>query len=570
MPIPLLRLLRGAGLAALVLAAPATAGATTLSGAYLAAMQADFRNDFAASGDYTARALALEPDNIGLLQNAVVARTVTGRIEEAALHAERLAGLMPQNQLAVLVRVAQALAAEDYDGADTLLIAAGPAMNPLLGGLLAGWIEVGREDFAAAQARFDALDGNDTLFAYGQYHKALALALAGDFVTAAGILEGDGGGPLHVNLGAVVAHAQILAQIDREEEALALLDATLSGGLPSEVLTELRDRIAAGEEVPFTVVAEARDGAAEAYFTLADALNANESERIALVHARLAVHIDADAVEARLVAAEIFERQEQYALAAEVLADLPPESPWFVSTEIRRANTQRAAGDAEAGIATLTALAASHGDRIEVQSALGDALRVEERYLEAAEAYTRAIELIDTPQLPHWVLYYTRAIAWERGGEWDRAEADFRKALELEPEQPLVLNYLGYSLVEQRRNLDEALDMIERAVAGQPDDGYITDSLGWVYYRLGRFDEALGPMMRAVELVPDDPVLNDHLGDVLWKLGRAREAEFQWRRALSFGPADELDMDRVRRKLEVGLDRVLEEEAAGTDAETDG
>ena len=566
-PVPILlsRLLRGASLAALVLCAPASLGAATLSGAYLAAMQADFRNDFVAAGDYTTRALMLEPENVGLLQNAVVARTVTGQVAEAALHAERLAELMPENQLAVLVRVAQALAEGDYDRADTLLIAAGPAMNPLLGGLLAGWIEVGREDFAAAQARFDALDGNDTLRVYGQYHKALALALAGDFVTAADILGGGGDGPLHVNLGSVVAHAQILAQIDREEEALALLDDTLSGGLPSEVLTELRDRIAAGEEVPFTVIAEARDGAAEAYYTLADALNANESERIALVHARLAVHIDADAVEARLVAAAIFERQGQYALAAEVLADLPPESPWFVSTEIRRANTQRAAGDGEAGIATLTALAESHGDRIEVQSALGDALRVEERYLEAAEAYTRAVELIDTPQLPHWVLYYTRAIAWERGGEWERAEADFRKALELEPDQPLVLNYLGYSLVEQRRDLDEALDMIERASAAQPDDGYITDSLGWVYYRLGRFEDALEPMMRAVELVPDDPILNDHLGDVLWKLGRAREAEFQWRRALSFGPADELDMDRVRRKLEVGLDAVLDEEAAGTD-----
>ncbi len=552
-------------LAASLSAGPAPAGAAGLSGAYLAAMQADFRNDFAASGDYTTRALTLEPENIGLLQNAVVSRTVTGQVAEAARYAERLAALTPANQLAALVRVADALANEDYDSADTLLIGAGAAMNPLLGGLLAGWIEVGREDFADAQARFDALDGNDTLIAYGQYHKALALALAGDFVSAARILEGDGSGPLHVNLGAVVAHAQILAQIDREAEALELLDATLSSGLPSEVLVELRDRIAAGEEIAFTEVRSARDGAAEAYYTLADALNANDSERIALVHARLAVHINPDAVEPRLVVAEIFDRQEQYALAAAVLADLPPDSPWFVSTEIRRAATQRAAGDAAAGIATLEALVASHGDRIEVQSALGDALRVDERYLEAAEAYTRAIDLIGTPQPPHWVLYYTRAIAYERGGDWDRAEADFRKALEFEPDQPLVLNYLGYSLVEQRRNLDEALDMIERASASQPDDGYITDSLGWIYYRLGRFDDALGPMMRAVELVPDDPVLNDHLGDVFWKVGRQREAEFQWRRALSFGPGDELDMERVRRKLEVGLDVVLEEEAAETD-----
>jgi Flp pilus assembly protein TadD len=240
---------------------------------------------------------------------------------------------------------------------------------------------------------------------------------------------------------------------------------------------------------------------------------------------------------------------------------VPKSSPWYVTAEIRRANTQRAAGDPEAGIATLTALASSDKDGIEVDSALGDALRMAERFPEAVVAYTRAIDRIETPKEPHWILFYTRGISNERAGSWPAAEADFRKALELQPDQPLVLNYLGYSLVERRENLDEALAMIEKAVRGQPDDGYITDSLGWVLYRLGRYQEAVEPMLRAVELTPDDPVINDHLGDVLWMVGRQREAEFQWRRALSFGPADDLDMDKIRRKLEGGLDAV---QGAGT------
>jgi Flp pilus assembly protein TadD len=330
-------------------------------------------------------------------------------------------------------------------------------------------------------------------------------------------------------------------------------------------LIDLRDRLARGEEVAFAQITRAEDGAAEAFLTLADALNTPDSDRLALIYARLAAHIRPDLIEARLLAAEVLERHEQYVLATEALDDVPPDSPWFVTAEIRRATTQRAAGDAEAGIATLAALAGRRPDLLEVHSAHGDALRVAERYEEAAEAYTRAIELIETPQPVHWPLYFTRAIAHERAGNWPPAEADFRQALELEPDQPSVLNYLGYSLVEQRRDLEEALDMIERAVAGQPDDGYITDSLGWVYYRLGRYEEALPQMLRAVELAPVDPVINDHLGDVLWKVGREREAEFQWRRALSFGPAEDLDMDRVRRKLEVGLDVVLDEEAAETD-----
>ncbi|MDG1429984.1 MAG: tetratricopeptide repeat protein, partial [Paracoccaceae bacterium] len=158
-----------------------------------------------------------------------------------------------------------------------------------------------------------------------------------------------------------------------------------------------------------------------------------------------------------------------------------------------------------------------------------------------------------------WYVYYVRGISYERLGEWDRAEADFRKSLELQPAHPQVLNYLGYSLMERRENLDEALDMIEEAVSLRPDSGYIVDSLGWVYYRLGRFEDAVVPMELAVELLATDPIVNDHLGDVYWKVGRDYEARFQWQRALSFDPEPQ-EADRIRRKLDVGLDVVLQDE----------
>src|SRR5690606_16124011 len=161
-----------------------------------------------------------------------------------------------------------------------------------------------------------------------------------------------------------------------------------------------------------------------------------------------------------------------------------------------------------------------------------------------------------------WVLYYTRGIAHERTKDWPAAEADFRKALELRPDQPAVLNYLGYSYLERKENYDEALAMIEKAVAERPDDGAIVDSLGWALYRLGRYEEAVGHLEKAVELMPVDSVVNDHLGDIYWAVGRTREAEFQWKRALSFEPDTEEEATRIRRKLEVGLDVVLKEEGA--------
>ena len=550
----------------LLVASPSVAGASSLSGAYLAAMQADYRDDYAEASAYFDEALALDPGNPGLLTNAVVSSVAMGEVDKARVLADRLETIDAGNQIAMLVRLADVIADGNFVEADTILSAADDgAMNPLLGGLLGGWIEVGKEDFPAASARFDAMKGNDALAAYGQYHKALALGYAGDFVSAAEILAGDADGPLHLNRAAIVAHAEILAQIGREKDAVAVLDEALSGGVPDAPIIALRDRLAASDEVPFDLIGSPGDGAAQAFLTLADALNGEDSERVALVHARLAAHIEPELAEADLLAADILESQEQYTLASAALSAIPDDSPWYVSSQVRLADTQRASGDADAGIATLTALAAGNQDRIEVNSALGDALRMAERFPESVSAYSKAIDKIEAPRAAHWVLYYTRGIATERAGNWPAAESDFREALKLEPGQPLVLNYLGYSMVEQQENLDEALGMIEQAVRAQPDDGYITNSLGWVYYRLGRYQDAVPPMLRAVELTPDDPVINDHLGDVLWMVGRQREAEFQWRRALSFGPADDLDMDRVRKKLDVGLDAVLSGEKDSQD-----
>ncbi|WP_424927195.1 tetratricopeptide repeat protein [Amaricoccus tamworthensis] len=565
MPKTLANLTRAAFLAVALTAGAAPASALNLSGAYLAAMQADFRDDYAPAAEYYERALRKDPENAGLLQNSVVMLAAMGRIGDAREQADRLSELMPENQVAILVRLSDAIANKDFEGALEILNASGNTVNPLLEGLLEGWIHAGMGDFTAAQEQFDSMTASDALEAYGQYHKALVLALAGDFNSADRIMDGDANGPLHLNRSSLLAHAQVMAQVGQTEEAIAVLDGALANGVPDAALVSLRDRLASGEEVVFTHITSAARGAAEAYLTLAEAMDGRESSRVSLIHAQLAAHIDPDLTEARMLSAELLEEQGQFELAGAALAEIPATSPWFVTSQIRRATIENSAGNIDRGIEVLEELAATEPDRVEVHSALGDALRSAERYEEAVTAYTDAIDLVENPVRSHWVIFYTRGISNERADDWPAAKADFRKALELEPNQPLVLNYLGYSMVEEGEELDEALELIEAAVAARPDDGYITDSLGWVLYRLGRIEEAVPHMLRAVELTPDDPIINDHLGDVLWKAGRKREAEFQWRRALSFGPAEDLDMDRVRKKIEMGLDRVIEEYGSGTD-----
>ncbi|HEU0223620.1 MAG TPA: tetratricopeptide repeat protein, partial [Paracoccaceae bacterium] len=417
------------------------------------------------------------------------------------------------------------------------------------------------DDRAAADAAFDALAQNPTMQVFGSYHKGLAHAVAGDLEGAARILEAADADFLAGDRRSLQARAEIFAATGRQARALEILDLALTRGLRDPVLADLRARIAAGEAIGFTMVPDATAGVAEAFYTVALVLGSSENRDFAVLLGRLALHLAPDHAEGWLLMADLMQEQGQTELAIAALSAIPREAPQFLRAETARASALLDAGRTEEGIGALQELVRAYPQEIGPTAALADALRQEQRFGEAAEIYGRAIALLPEVRSQHWILFYQRGICYERAGRWERAEADFRRALQLEPGQPLVLNYLGYSLVELGRSMGEAETMIRRAVEQRPEDGYITDSLAWVLYRLGRYGEAVAPMERAVELVPSDPILNDHLGDILWKVGRRLEARFQWKRALSFGP-EEKELARIRRKLEVGLDVVLEEEAA--------
>ncbi|MBT8411874.1 MAG: tetratricopeptide repeat protein, partial [Octadecabacter sp.] len=249
----------------------------------------------------------------------------------------------------------------------------------------------------------------------------------------------------------------------------------------------------------------------------------------------------------------------QYDAAAETFARVATTDPRFPDAEMGRADALRAAGRFDAAAEVLTQLTRSYPDQPLAYASLGDVYRQQEKFEAAGRAYSDAITIYPEGSSILWWLHYSRGITFERLDQWPEAEADFRRALALNPDHPSVLNYLGYSLVDRGMNFDEALGMIETAVAARPDNGAIVDSLAWVYYKLGRYQDAVTPMERAAELEPNDPILSDHLGDVYWMVGRTVEARFQWRRALSFGPEPE-EAERIRRKLAVGLDAVYAEE----------
>lgn len=529
------------------------------AGAYLAARVAGATSDYLAAADWFGRALLADPANPALLESAVLAHVALGDFPKAADLARVLLQTGSKSQVGQIALMAQNATADDYE-AILRDIKAGATVGALPDGLIAAWAELGNGKMTEALAGFDALTKVDGMKAFGLYHKALALASVGDFEGADDILSGRAAGTLQVMRRGVIAHAEILSQLERNEDASDLLSRSF-GTASDPSIDALRGKLAAGETLPFDIARNAKDGIAEVFFSIATAMSGEAEPGFTLVHARVAAYLRPDHTDAMLMVAGLLEQQGQSDLATAAYAMIAPTDPAFYVAEIGRAEALYVTGKKEASIEVLQGLARSNPGNISVQMALGDALRRAEKFGDAVKAYDAAMTLIGKPEARHWPLFYSRAICKERSADWPGAEADFRQALSLQPDQPQVLNYLGYSFLDRNENLDEALSLIKRAVAAEPESGYILDSLAWALYRLGRYDEAVVPMEKASLLEPVDAVVTDHLGDVYWSVGRKLEAAFQWQRAASFEPAEK-DAARIKRKLEVGLDVVLAEEGA--------
>jgi Flp pilus assembly protein TadD len=527
------------------------------AGAFLAARVAGMENDFTAAATSFTRALISDPSNLELMEGAIISSIGSGRLDNAVIVASQ-APKATRGPTAQIILLADQAKRADFEGllAETN---AGRKTATLIDQLATGWAELGAGRMSEAQATFDKLAETAGIGVFGQFHKALALASVGDFEGADAIFSGPTGASIKTLRRGVIAHAQVLSQLERNPDAVALLDEVFIPGQDA-VITALRARLEAGEPVPFEVVRNATDGMAEVFFTLATALNGEADNSQTLIYARIATWLRPDHTEAQLLTAGLLDRLNQPILATEAYAKISPDDPAFVDAERGRAETLSRSDNTEAAIEVLTTLARTYPGMIDVQRQLGDLLRREEKFEAAITVYDAAIALLGpTLDARDWNLFFMRGICHERQKRWELAEQDFRKALELQPDQPQVLNYMGYSMLERRENLEEALSMIERAVAAEPESGYIIDSLAWGYFQLGRYEDAVAPMEKASLLEPLDAVVTDHLGDIYWAVGRKLEARFQWRRALSFEP-EEKEANRIRRKLEVGLDAVRAEE----------
>ncbi len=522
-------------------------------GSYLAGRLAQHERDGEAAARYFVRALDDDPENADLLRQAFIAALSEGRMSDAVDIARRLVDIKPSASVAGLTIAADAMLRGDYDGAAARLAALPrQGYNTLLVPLMGAWAAVGQGRFEVADETLDQLAGNEAFGVFHNFHDALINDLAGNREAAErsyqAAIESQNGGSYRT----VSALGAFLQQNGNVEAALALYGDDQAANPDSVWFEQAIMRIAAPEPVE-PLVRDARDGAAEALFGVASALLQENAVEAAIVYARLAVYLRPGFEAGNMLLGEILEGLGQPAAAIEVFRRIPEDSPLTWTVRLKVADDLDALERTDEAIEILRALANERPERSDALIALGDLLRGKERWLESVAAYDEAFARIGEPSQRHWRPLYARGIALERSRQWPRAEQDFLAALDLVPDQPFVLNYLGYSWVDQGMNLERALAMIERAVDLRPNDGYIIDSLGWAHYRMGNFGDAVIHLERAIELRPDDPTINDHLGDALWRVGRHVEAGFQWRRALTMGPEEEGLAAAIKQKIEHGL-----------------
>ncbi len=548
-------------------AAPAQSFAISLSGNYLAGRFAGRQRETEAAAAYYAKALGEDPDNAFILERSFLLEVSAGHIEQAASLAAKLIKHDNGHRIAHLVLGLRHFqfgrykrARENFDSAFH------GSIGQLTSSLLSAWAFQAESRTDEAVAALKAIENTDTFGIFGPYHLALINDLGGRQSEAAKQYARAYDASAS-SLRVVQAYGSFLERTGHSDKAAEIYKTFLKASPEQALLVKAVERIKSGGKAQ-PLVRTAGAGAAEALFGISSALTEESSIDIALIYVQLTLYANSNLTIARSLLGDIYSDTKRREKAIESYEMVPAESPLRRNADIHIADNLDKLDRVDEARTRLESLIAQYPkDRLPLM-VMGNLLRNREKFAEASGYYGKAIALIPKIEQNHWRVFYSRGITYERSKQWPKAEVDFLKALELFPDQPLVLNYLGYSWVEKGLNLQRAMKMIRKAVELRANDGYIVDSLGWAHYKLKEYDDAVRHLEQAVELRPDDPTINDHLGDALWRVGRKLEARFQWGHAKNLKPEPDALM-KIEEKLKNGLPDEEAEKATSSSSSQD-
>ena len=525
------------------------------AGSYLASRQAFVNRDLDTALALMQKTLALDPENLELRRHAMLMAVTANRLDLAEAEATHLATHLPDDYYVALIQAVAAVRRDDFTTAQQILTRLPTAERAgVWQPFLLAWLDAGEGKLDAATARLADDRQPAQLKPLALLHQALLAQFGGDLAHAVTLYSRLGTELNQTPLRLVLFSGRALTATKAPAELETLL-ATYAAEANAPVLVA-RLRALLTQPAPSSglgVLQSARDGLAEALLDIGDLLNQEHARDLAIVHVRLALSLQPDLAYGWLILAQLLQQDGFLDAALAACRKVAADAPLGWQAQLQMADILTLQDHPAQAIRLLESMQENAPEDLHVLTRIGELLRQQERFADAVPIYDRAIALLPQPaDARAWSLYYARGIALERTKEWKRAEADFRHALQLRPEQPQLLNYLAYSWVEQGVRLQEALAMLVRAVAQAPDDAHIIDSLGWAYYKLEQYEEAVMHLEHAVALRPYDAQMLDHLGDAYWQQGRRREAQFQWRHALNNAPSP-VDAARIQAKLQNGL-----------------
>jgi tetratricopeptide (TPR) repeat protein len=524
----------------------------SLLGSYLAGRVARGLRDHDAAAKYFGKALHIDPDSDILLEQTFVLQLARGNWANSIKLAKQVIKKGGKHRFSRMVLGLQAVLDNDYGEAERQfsLSEQRSPLGKMIGIIAEAWLHQAKGESQKALDGLARLDSMNWSKFYQDYHRAMIADQAGRHSLARktyqGMFEKDSR-----SLRLMEAYVRHLSATGASKKAVKLMAEHIkrNGGHP--LIVDLQQRVLAGEQLIF-ITATPREGLSELYYGIGDALTGDGGVDLGMIYLQAGLKLRPDLPLASLALAEAYEESKHFAQANRIYEKIGKDSPLWPGATVRRAFNLNSLKKVDEAKESLDELITLYPKDITAAEAQGNILRAHKRYGEAATYYSKAINLLETPAKFHWKYYYSRGVCFERLKNWKKAEIDLLQAHKLDPDQALVLNYLGYSWVDQGLHLNKAMRFIRRAVELKPDDGYFVDSLGWAHYRLRNYKKASVELERAVELKPDDPVINDHLGDAYWRVGRKLEAQFQWAQSLTLKP-EEKDAIKIKAKLKDGM-----------------
>jgi tetratricopeptide (TPR) repeat protein len=523
-----------------------------LAGTLLSSRFAQQHKDVAGSAKFLAESLARDPDNRDLQQQSMRAQVIAGNIDAAVALASRLSEHVPNDPLVATLLMIDAHHRGKFEQARTALEK--PQDRGLFGiirPVLMQWITVSEGGLRAPVDLQASIDKSGFFAPFLYYHAALLNDVLGFSDIARQNYEKASGDNTLTPYRVVEAFANFSARHDNLEGARTLF-VNYAKDNPQSNLLPTDDVFAEGSAPPKPLIKNASEGMAELFFSTASILMGEDLTNESFIYLRLALALRADLPPAQLMLANLYESSGEFQQAIDIYNSIAPGTVFYKRALIRRAVNLEALGKTDEAIKELRRLSDQYTTDASPLITLGDMYREKEKYEDAISAYGEALTRMGELQPTDWPLLYARGITYDRAGMWNAAEQDFMNALELEPNQPDVLNYLGYSWLMKSKHQKKARGYIEAALSARPDDPHILDSMGWAYYLAGEYEQAINALEKAVDLMPHDSTVNDHLGDAYFRSGRTTEAQFQWQRALSFDPPPE-EAEQIRAKIEHGV-----------------